>query len=155
MSKKLEKYKDDFFLLLEGGFIAVKNADEDSAIKLFRACEILNPESTFPRVGLGYMHLCKLELKQASSIFNEVLQKEPNNDMAKTFLGIVMSMNPSEMAKGEKILTETAMKSSDPELKKLSNTALDFVDQHLKKAPSPAEIQKPAKKSAPKKKPRA
>ena len=141
MKKNLEQYKEDFFLLLEGGFIAIKNADEDSALKLFRACELLNPESTFPNIGLGYMHLCKLELKQAAALFTKVIEKEPTNEMAKTFLGIVLSMNPTEMTKGEKILNETSSHSSDPELKKLSNIALNFVENHIKKHPSPAEVQ--------------
>ena len=82
----LKQYKEDFFLLLEAGFIAVNAADEDSAIKLFKASELLRPESTFPKVGFGYMHLCKLELKQAVALFREVLAKEPENEMAKTFL---------------------------------------------------------------------
>ncbi len=141
----IEQYKEDFYFLLEGGFIAIKNADEDSAIKLFRACELLKPDSTFPSIGFGYMHLCKLELKQAAAMFTRVLDKEPENEMARTFLGIVLSMNPTEMTKGEKILSDTAMKGQDPELKKLSNTALDFLEKHIKKHPSPAEIQAPKK----------
>lgn len=154
MAKNLEQYKEDFFLLLEGGFVAIKNADEDSALKLFRACELLNPESTFPTVGLGYMHLCKLELKQAAALFTKVLEKEPTNEMAKTFLGIVLSMTPTEMTKGEKMLTDTAMHSSDPEIKKLSNTALDFVENHIKKHPSPAEVQTPKKSKTTTRKPK-
>ncbi|MBM3201261.1 MAG: hypothetical protein FJZ56_02510 [Chlamydiae bacterium] len=148
MKKGLEKYTEDFFFLLEGGFIAIKNTDEDSAIKLFRACELLKPESTFPLIGFGYMHLCKLELKQAATMFNRVLEKEPNNEMAKTFLGIVYSFNPPEMGKGEKILTEVATHSSDQGIKQLCGTAIDFLDQHVKwkqKHPSPAELQTPKK----------
>jgi hypothetical protein len=148
MKKGLEKYTDDFFFLLEGGFIAIKNTDEDSAIKLFRACELLRPESTFPSIGFGYMHLCKLELKQAAAMFTRALDKEPENEMAKTFLGIVLSMNPTETAKGERILSEMAKSASDKGIKELSNTAIDFVDLHIKskqKHPSPAELQTPKK----------
>jgi hypothetical protein len=94
------------------------------------------------------MHLCKLELKQAATMFNRALEREPNNEMAKTFLGIVLSMTPNETAQGEKILTEMAMSGGDAGLKQLSNTAIDFVDKHIKtkqKLPSPAEIQAPKK----------
>ena len=141
----LETYKEDFFLLLEAGFIAVNAADEDSAIKLFKSAELLRPESTFPKVGFGYMHLCKLELKQACNLFREVLSKEPNNEMAKTFLSICLSMIPTEMAKGEKDL-ESLTKSGDSGIKKLASTALDFVEKFVKKAPSPVQPQKPKTK---------
>lgn len=151
----LHKYKDDFFVLLEAGFMAVNQQDEDSAIKLFRASEVLNPESTFPKIGFGYMHMCKLELKQASKIFEEVSKKEPENEMAKTFLGICMSMSPGATNKGEKILEQSASKSDDPDIRNLASSAMDFVDNFVKKAPSPMEVNKnkkgAAKKAAAKK----
>lgn len=151
----LDKYRDDFFLLLEAGFMAVNDQDEDSAIKLFRASEVLNPKSTFPQIGFGYMHMCKLELKQARTIFEEVSKKEPDNEMAKTFLGICMSMSPGGMSKGEVLLEQSATKSDDPDIRTLANTAIDFVDNFVKKAPSPMEATKSkkgaAKKAAPKK----
>jgi hypothetical protein len=118
--------------------------DEDAAIKLFKAAEMLNPESTLPKVGFGYLHLHKLELKQACKVFEEVLEKEPKNEMAKTFLGICMSLSPTTLTKGEKILEQT-QKSHDPMIKNLSGTAIDFAEKFLKKAPSPAQTQKKAK----------
>ena len=66
--------------------------------------------------------------------------------MARAFLGICMSMTPTEMSKGESILTQSAAKSKDPEIKKLANSAMDFVDNFVKKAPSPMEAKKPKKK---------
>ena len=101
----LQKFKDHFILLCEAGFIAVNQADEDAATKLFKASELLKPENTLPRVGQGYMHMMKLELKNACNIFDEVIAKEPNNDMAKAFLGLCYAHMPStEVAKGGKIL---------------------------------------------------
>lgn len=137
----LKNYRGDFFNLLEGGFIAVNTADEDSAIKLFKAAELLRPESTFPKVGFGYMHMCKLELKQAIKEFEDVLHKEPNNEMAKAFLAICMSMTPTQTAKGEEILEEMCKKADDPEVQKLADVAIDFVDKFIKKAPSPVAPQ--------------
>lgn len=133
----LKKYKDDYILLLEAGFIAVNQADEDAALKLFKASSLLNPENTLPKVGFGYLHLHKLELTQAIHVFNEVLEQEPKNDMAKALLGLCMSLSPSQMDKGEKVLAQTA-KSKDTLIKQLSNTALDFVDKFVKKTPGPA-----------------
>ena len=60
----LSKYDDDFFLFLEAGFIAINQADEDAAVKLFKACELLRPENSLIKVGMGYMHLHKLELNE-------------------------------------------------------------------------------------------
>lgn len=136
---QLTKYKDHFLLLLEAGFIAVNQADEDAAVKLFRAAELLQPENTLPRVGLGYMHLCKLELKQACKLFDEVLAKEPTNEMAKAFLGLSYALSPNDVSKGEKILEEAAGKSKDPGIKTLATTAIDFVERFVKKAPAPMQ----------------
>ena len=147
----LSKFKDDFFLLLEAGFIAVNKADEDSAVKLFKASEILDPKSSFPKIGFGYMHMCKLELKKASSIFEDVTKKEPDNEMAKALLGICMSMSPDQTSKGETILTQAASKSKDPEIRTLANSAMDFVDNFVKRAPSPMEATIPKKGAANKK----
>ena len=131
-------YKEDWILFLEAGFIAVNQMDEDAAIKLFKAAELLNPESVLPKVGIGYLHLHKLELKQACKAFEEVLEKEPKNEMAKAFLGICMSLSPASMDKGEKILQQTH-KSHDPMIKQLSGTAIDFAEKFVKKAPTPAQ----------------
>jgi hypothetical protein len=137
-------YKEDWILFLESGFIAVNHADEDSAIKLFKAAELLNPDSILPKVGMGYLHLHKLELKQACDLFEEVLAKDPKNEMAKSFLGICMSLIPTSLDKGEKIL-EQLHKSNDPMIKRLSETAIDFAEKFLKKAPTPAQGQKKGK----------
>jgi predicted TPR repeat methyltransferase len=137
-------YKEDWILFLETGFIAVNQADEDAAIKLFKAAELLNPESILPKVGVGYLHLHKLELKQACKKFEEVLEKEPKNEMAKTFLGICMSLSPASLEKGENILKQTH-KSHDPLIKRLSDTAIDFAEKFLKKAPTPVQGQRKTK----------
>jgi hypothetical protein len=137
-------FKEDWILFLESGFIAVNQMDEDAAVKLFKAAELFKPESTLPKVGIGYLHLHKLELKQACKVFEEVLEKEPKNEMAKTFLGICMSLSPASLTKGEKILEQT-QKSHDPLIKNLSGTAIDFATKFLKKEPSPVQTQKKAK----------
>ena len=146
----LQKFKDQFLLLCEAGFIAVNQADEDAAVKLFRASALLNPKNSLPKIGMGYLHMMRLELKQACKLFDEVLAEEPHNEMAKAFLGISYSLTSTEMSKGEKMLEQTAKKAEDPMIKKLSQTALDFVEKFVKKSPSPVELQKSTPK--PKKK---
>lgn len=144
----LQKYKEDFLLFLEAGFVAINQADEDCAVKLFKACQLLNPKNTLSKIGMGYLHLHKLELKQAINFFEEALKEEPKNEMAKAFLGIAMTMTPTKVSAGEKLLMETN-KSPDKMVKQLSNTALDFVDKFIKKESSPIEApMKPKSKRA-------
>jgi hypothetical protein len=140
---QLQKYKtkDQFLLLAEAGFIAINQADEDAAIKLFKASELLDPSNTLPKIGMGYMHLCKLELKQAAKMFEDILAKDPNNEMARAFLGLSLSLNPSEFKKGEKVLEEAVQKAKDPMIKNLATSSLEFVEKFVKKAPAPASGQ--------------
>jgi hypothetical protein len=135
----LQKFKDDFILFSEAGFIAINQSDEDAAVKLFKAAELLKPENTLPKVGLGYMHLCKLELKAACKLFEDVLHKEPNNEMAKTFLGLALSLTPTDVSKGEKLLAESAKKAHDPMIKNLAESAIAFVEKFVKKGPTPTQ----------------
>lgn len=141
----LQNFKDHFILLCEAGFVAVNQADEDAATKLFKASSLLKPENTLPKVGQGYLHMMKLELKQACKLFDEVIEKEPGNDMAKAFLGLSYALTATDIEKGEKLLEETAKKGEDEQVKKLASTALDFVENFIKKAPTPVEPQKPKK----------
>jgi tetratricopeptide (TPR) repeat protein len=131
-----KKYKSDFILLAEAGFIAVNQADEDAALKLFKAAELLDPSNLLPKIGFGYLHLHKLELKQAVKNFEDVLEKDPHNDMAKAFLGLCLSLMPTSIDKGEKIL-EQSLKSKDPLIKKMAGSAIDFVEKFVKKSPGP------------------
>lgn len=138
---QLQKYKDNFLLFAEAGFIATNMADEGTATKLFKASAMLNPDNCLPKIGLGYMHLLKLELKQACKTFEEILSHEPHNEMAKTLLGLSLSLSPTEIVKGEKYLEESAKKAHDPIIKNLAKNALEFVEKFVKKAPTPAQMQ--------------
>ena len=140
----LDEYKQDFILLLEGGFIAVNQTDEDAAVKMFKAAEAIDKTNQLPKIGMGYLALHKLELKKAISIFEGVLKKEPKNDMAKAFLGIAISLSPKDILKGEKLLHET-LQSDDQSIKKLAGIALEFVDKFVKKEPTPVEGKKKSK----------
>ncbi len=153
MKEIIAKYQDNFELFLEAGFIAVNQMDEPAATSLFKAADLLKPaDNVLPEIGRGYLQLHLLNLKEAAKCFEKVLKKEPDNLMAKTFLGITLSWMPKEIVKGEKILKETE-KSSDKTTKKLSHTALNFNDKFIKKEVSPAEIQKAKSKANIKKKP--
>lgn len=135
----LESYKENFSIFIEAGFVAVNQSDEDSAVKLFKAADTLNPGHFLPQLGRGYLHLCKLELKQACKIFTDVLEKEPNNEVAKAFLGLCLSLNPNEVDKGSEILKEMDQSTKNPLLKNLTSNAISFVEKFVKKAPTPTQ----------------
>ncbi|MDJ0651639.1 MAG: hypothetical protein QNJ27_01310 [Simkaniaceae bacterium] len=127
------KYEEDFFLFLEGGFIAINRADETAASRLFEACNLLRPDNTLITVGLGYLHLHKLELKSAIECFRTVITKEPDNTMAQTLLGIALSLTPDQVTEGKQVLEQAAKNSPNDDVKKVANTTLDFVDEFVKK----------------------
>lgn len=82
---KLAEFKDDFAMLIEAGFVAVKQLDEVSANRIFQAAQMISPTSTAPQIGLGYIALNKLELKEATRIYEEVTGNEPDNLLAQMF----------------------------------------------------------------------
>ena len=145
--KKHTEYDNDYFLFLEAGFVAVNRLDEDSALKLFMAAQILRPDNVFPKIGYGYMHMCKLELKQAEEMFSSVLKVEPNNELALSFLGITKGFMPNKVSEGEKILESLEKVTKDDDMKKLAHMSKDFIDTHIKKSStSPMDLAKPKKK---------
>ena len=115
-------FKEDFPLLIEAGFVAVKQLDETSASRLFHAAQVLSATSTAPQIGLGYIALNKLELKEATRIFEEVLKIEPGNYLAQTFLGICFLLTKQKRKKGEKLILEAMKRAAVPLLKILERS---------------------------------
>jgi tetratricopeptide (TPR) repeat protein len=134
---KLDDFKDDFSMLLESGFIAVKQLDEVAAKRIFEAAQVLNPDSSAPKIGMGYIALNKLEVKEAAKIFEEVVEKEPDNHLAQTFLGICYLLTKTKRKKGEKLVQDAIKKSIDPTILSLANIALEWANNDLKKEKAP------------------
>lgn len=134
---KLSNFKGDFALLIESGFIAVKQLDEMSARRIFEAAQVINPESSAPKIGLGYIAMNKLEVKEATRIFEEVLAKEPENYLAQSFLGICYLLLKAKQKKGEKLIQEAMEKSTDPTIQNLGKIALEWAEKDLKKEKAP------------------
>jgi tetratricopeptide (TPR) repeat protein len=134
---KLLSFKEDFALLIEAGFIAVKQLDETSASRIFNAAQVMSPHSTAPQLGLGYIALNKLELKEATKIFEEILKKEPANYLAQTFLGICCLLSKPKRKKGEKLIQEAISRSNDPTIQSLGRISLEWAEKDLTKEKSP------------------
>jgi len=134
---KFGEFKDDFPLLIEAGFIAVKQLDETSANRIFQAAQMISPNSSAPQLGLGYISLNKLEVKEATKIFEEIVKKEPENYLAQTFLGICFLLTKPKRKKGEKLIREAMAKATDPTIKNLGQISLEWADKDLKKEKAP------------------
>lgn len=137
MGGKLEQFHSDFALLLEAGFVAVKQLDEISALRLFNAAQAVNPTSTAPQIGLGYIALNKLDLKEAVRLFKQVIEKEPENHLAQTFYGICLLLNKQKREEGEKLIHDIVSKSNDPTIKSLGEVSLEWAEKDLKKMKAP------------------
>jgi len=134
---KLQPFKEDFSLLIEAGFVAVKQLDETSATRIFVAAQTISPYSTAPQIGLGYIALNKLEIKQATKIFEEVVSREPENLLAQVFLGICFLLTKPKRKKGEQLIRNAIVKSSDPTIKNLGEISLEWARKDLSKKDSP------------------
>lgn len=133
MEENLQSFKEDFSMLIEAGFVAVKQLDEISASRIFQAAQRLSPASTAPQIGLGYIALNKLEVNEAVKIFESVLKQEGDNYLAQTFLGICFLLNAPKRKKGEQLIREAMQKTADPTIKNLGTISLEWAEKDLKK----------------------
>lgn len=129
---KQKLFKEDFGLLIEAGFIAVKQLDETSASRIFHAAQVISPSSVAPQIGLGYIALNKLEVKEATKIFEGVIKQEPDNQLAQVFFGICLLLTKPKRTKGEELINEIVSKTTDPTILGLAKISLEWADRDLK-----------------------
>lgn len=134
--ERIQNFKEDFALLIEAGFVAVKQLDETSAIRIFHAAQALSPRSTAPQIGLGYIALNKLEIKEATRVFEQVVTVEPENYLAQTFLGMCFLLTKGKRKKGEKLIQEAMEKSQDSTIKSLGAISLEWAEKDVYKKSS-------------------
>lgn len=130
--EKLKQFKEDFGLLIEAGFVAVKQLDETSASRIFHAAQVISPHSVAPQIGLGYIALNKLEVKEATKIFEAVIKQEPDNHLAQVFLGICLLLTKPKRKKGEDLINTVLAQTTDPTIINLAKVSLEWADKDLK-----------------------
>lgn len=140
--EKIEELREDFSLLIEAGFVAVKQLDAISSSRIFVAAQMISPGHTAPQIGLGYIALNQLNVKEATHIFEQVAEKEPENYLAQTFLGMCYLLSKPKRKKGEKLIKEAMEKTDDPTVKSLGEVSLVWAEKDLKKAKAPFFDQK-------------
>jgi len=133
----LEEFKQDFSLMIEAGFVAVKQLDAISSSRIFVAAQMISPGHTAPQIGLGYIALNQLNVKEATHIFEVITEKEPANCLAKTFLGMCYLLSKPKRKKGEKLIQEAMSETTDPTVKSLGEISLKWAEKDLSKAKAP------------------
>lgn len=137
LNEVFQPFEDDFALFIESGFLAVKQLDEVGASRLFRAAQLLNPTSVVPQVGLGYISLNKLEVKKAIEIFEAVLKTDPENHITQAFLGMAFLLQKGKRKKGEKLIQNALEHTTDPTVKNLAESLLQWSKDTEAKTTSP------------------
>ena len=133
MQELITELKGDFPLLIEAGFVAVNQRDEESALRLFMAASILEPHSCAPEIGYGFVALNKLDLANAEQKFRAVLDKDGEHHLAKAFLGITLAFSEKTRMQGQKLLAEAIEASDDPHVKNLGQVSLNWVEKDFSK----------------------
>jgi hypothetical protein len=141
--QKLQDFREDFSLLIEAGFVAVKQLDEISASRIFHAAQSIFPNNTAPQIGLGFIALNKLEIKEATKIFESVIKQEPENLLAQTFLGICLLLSKPKRKKGEQLIRDAVRKTTNPTIKNLGEISLEWAEKDLKKEKAPFFVAAP------------
>jgi len=137
VEEKLEELKEDFPLLIEAGFVAIKQLDAISASRIFVAAQMISPDHVAPKIGLGYIALNQLNVKEATEIFEFVAEKEPENKLGQTFLGICYLLSKLKRKKGEKLIKSAIESTEDPTVKALGEVSLKWAERDLKKMKTP------------------
>jgi len=131
----LQCFVEDYSLLIEAGFVAIKQNDEISARRLFKAAEVLHPENPASQVGLGYIELNKLRVSQAAGIFEGVVKDHPEHYLAKALLGVAYLLTPNKREEGKTLIIEAGERSDDPTVKNLSSVCLEWLKKDLETRP--------------------
>ncbi|MCB1135751.1 MAG: SctF chaperone SctG [Chlamydiia bacterium] len=129
----LEPYDEDFPTFIEAGFMAVNQKDEVNAKRCFEAARLLRKESAAPIIGLGYIALNKLEVKKAVEYFEQATKMDPENTLAKAFLGVAYLLVEKKRAEGERLIKEAKEASDDPTIANLEDISLEWAEKDLSK----------------------
>jgi predicted Zn-dependent protease len=128
----LREFKEDYALFIEAGFMAVKQLDEIAARRLFKTAELLNPDNPASQLGLGYIALNKLQVAEATKIFEAILKEDPEHHLAQALLGISFLLTKGKSKKGEKMIQDAKAKTDDPTIKNLADVSLEWMQKDLK-----------------------
>jgi len=142
----LQDFSEDLPLLVEGGLVAIKQGDEESAKKLFNAVGVVDPQNMARKMGYGLISLHKMDIKTAQKNFQEILQVEQTNWRAQAFLAfshilsVLQDGSASEkqksLEKGAELAQEVIDKTDAPSTRQLAQSLLDWENELQEKVKS-------------------
>ena len=122
-------------LLAEIGFLGANNGFAQAASAIFEAIVKARPDSLDAQIAQGCGLIFSNQIAKGVKVLFQVLNKDPQNEMAKSFLAVAL-----KMANLDKYSIETATSvikcGRNPVTKQLAQTILDS----YKTAPSPTEL---------------
>ncbi len=125
----VKDYRDDAILLIELGFIAIKQSDEMNALRLFSAAQLLNLKSVAPLIGMGYIAIHKTDTKGAREIFQKVLKIEPENELANVFLQMCSLIDNTNVKTAHKNLVKLNENSVDETTKTFCTSLIKWCEK--------------------------
>lgn len=126
-------HTEDFPTLVEVGFIAVKQGNQQGAERIFRAAQILRPEHSAPVLGFGYIALNSMRLESARHLFSSVLKKEPENALAKVLLGFAYLVDKfTSVKQTQSLKSESALKPGEADA--LAKTGEQLIKEALEES---------------------
>lgn len=133
----LDFFSDDYSLFIEAGFVAIKQSDEIAARRLFKAAETLNPLNPASQLGLGYIALNKLQVTEATAIFETILKNDPEHHLARALLGVAYLLTKDKKKQGEELIQAARSKSDDPTIQNLAEVCMEWMGKDLSKSSLP------------------
>ncbi len=129
--EEFKKFRPDSAALIEAGFVAIRQVDQESARKCFMASMVIDPNNSLPVLGLGIIHLFDLNIIEAKKTFHEILKHEPENHVAKTMLGIANLYTVTEegLKEGGDLIEDSMSATNDAELKKLNHHSQELLKE--------------------------
>jgi tetratricopeptide (TPR) repeat protein len=135
---KVADFADDVALILEGGFVAIKYGDRETALNCFHAAQLLAPKRQEPKVGLATLALNELDLQNTLRLSQEVIDADPHNYQAMVIhsMGLILLHQDEEKAK--KLLNEAKNETKDPATSQLAELWLGYIElNHAPRRPMP------------------
>ena len=131
MQNKLEALKQDAHWFVEMAFISINRKNEMRANQFLDAASTLNPGYILIDIARASIHMHKMELKEAETLLKKVLEKDPKQTLAMTFLAICHTLLGN--TEGGKKIFEEMKKGEDPDAKKIASESEKFIKENTKK----------------------
>ncbi len=108
--------------------MAINQADGVAAEQLFDACLLLRPENTLGHIGKGYVALNRLQMKDASQIFENVVHREPKNEIARGLLSLTYAFVPVTQKKSRQMAQDLKSSTKDTQAKTLADSIIALLN---------------------------